>query len=206
MPHTPQLNTTAINILEFEEAIKISPKKLQYNRDEWIYIPKSYEEYRYILGTNGKNPLICIGINPSTAKPGDLDNTLKAVKRITLVNGFDSFIMLNVYAQRATKPKDVEMEKNILLHRENMKALKYSLNLLSNKSPSIWAAWGGNIEKRPYFIDCLKDIVNISKQYNAHWYWVKKRRGLVHPHHPIGLLKEEKLQDFDIDAYMTMIL
>ncbi|MFR6424354.1 MAG: DUF1643 domain-containing protein, partial [Oscillospiraceae bacterium] len=49
-----------------------------------------------------KNPLICIGINPSTAQPGDLDNTLKSVERIALGNGYDSFTMFNVYPQRAT--------------------------------------------------------------------------------------------------------
>ncbi len=57
----------------------------------WLYVPKVYSEYRYILGTRGKKPLICMGINPSTAIPDRLDNTLKSVERIALANGFDSF-------------------------------------------------------------------------------------------------------------------
>ena len=46
--------------------------------------PDFYSEYRYILGTAGKKPLITIGINPSTAEPDNLDNTLKSVERIAL--------------------------------------------------------------------------------------------------------------------------
>mgnify|MGYP007025192133 CR=1 FL=1 len=41
-------------------------------------------EYRYLLGTRGSRPLLCLGVNPSTAVPGDLDNTLKSVERIAL--------------------------------------------------------------------------------------------------------------------------
>ena len=41
-------------------------------------VPPYYTEYRYILGTRGENPLICIGINPSTAQPGDLILTVGA--------------------------------------------------------------------------------------------------------------------------------
>ena len=36
----------------------------------------------------------------------------KSVERIALGNGFDSFIMFNVYAQRATRPDDMEKTPN----------------------------------------------------------------------------------------------
>ncbi|MBD9118332.1 MAG: DUF1643 domain-containing protein, partial [Clostridiales bacterium] len=67
----------------------------EYDVEKWLFVPNTYTEYRYILGTRGENPLICIGINPSTARPGALDPTLKSVERIALGNGFDSFIMFN---------------------------------------------------------------------------------------------------------------
>ncbi len=35
-----------------------------YDSEKWLYVPDFYTEYRYILGTKGQNPLICIGINP----------------------------------------------------------------------------------------------------------------------------------------------
>ena len=85
-------------------------------------MPNTYSEYRYILGTRGKKPLICVGINPSTAAPDALDPTLQSAQRIALANGYDSFLMFNVYAQRATSPDDMERTLNEELHRENMAA------------------------------------------------------------------------------------
>ena len=114
--HIPACETNELNIIPFEEAlINEGEGSFEYDREKWLYVPNAYTEYRYILGTRGKNPLICIGINPSTAEPDNLDNTLKSVERIALGNGFDSFIMFNVYAQRATNPDAMERTCNVLL-------------------------------------------------------------------------------------------
>lgn len=54
---------------------------------EWIYTNNKDNTERYSLGTVGEKPLICFGINPSTAEPNNLDNTLKSVSRIAKANG-----------------------------------------------------------------------------------------------------------------------
>ena len=120
MRHIPSSDTAHAGVLTFEEALR--PTAVNFDRSRWLYIPDHYSEYRYILGTRGDHPLICIGINPSTAIPDRLDNTLKSAERIALYNGYDSFVMFNVYAQRATDPDDMEKELNPDLHRENLKA------------------------------------------------------------------------------------
>ena len=74
--HIPSSASQAIEILDFDRALALSGQGDAYDRDEWLYVPDFYTEYRYILGTRGLNPLICIGVNPSTAEPGNLDNTL----------------------------------------------------------------------------------------------------------------------------------
>jgi len=75
--HIPSKETVYIDVLPFEKALsEANSKKEEYDIEKWLYVPPYYCEYRYILGTKGKNPLICIGINPSTAAPDDLDNTL----------------------------------------------------------------------------------------------------------------------------------
>lgn len=66
------------------------------------------------------------------------------MERVAKANGFDSFIMFNVYAQRATSPDDMERTCNPELHRENMRAFAYALSL--NPRPVVWAAWGTIIE------------------------------------------------------------
>lgn len=130
MQHVPQGETRELELLPFEDALRqaLEPAP-DYDVTRWLYVPKVYGEYRYVLGTRGKHPLICMGINPSTAIPDRLDNTLKSVERIALANGFDSFLMFNVYAQRATDPDAMELRCNERLHRENLRAFQYLLSL-----------------------------------------------------------------------------
>lgn len=201
--HIPSGESQCIELLAFDEALCMSGQGDSYDRELWLYVPDFYTEYRYILGTRGENPLICIGINPSTAEPGNLDNTLKSVARIAEGNGFDSWIMFNVYAQRATRPDDMDRCCNADLHRENMRAFEYVLSQVGEGvQPAVWAAWGAIIEKRPYLPDCVRDMVEIGVRHRARWL----RAGTVskkgHPHHPLYLRKDEKVQPFDVEAYL----
>ncbi|MCR5826033.1 MAG: DUF1643 domain-containing protein [Oscillospiraceae bacterium] len=204
--HIPTCRTEELSLPDFETALE---RALQPNDDydvrRWLYVPNRYTEYRYILGTRGQKPLICIGINPSTAAPGALDNTLKSVERIALHNGYDSFLMFNVYAQRATRPDDMERSCNPALHRENMKAFSYALAQSAGTRPAVWAAWGAIIEKRGYLADCLRDMAALGKRYGAAWFCAGQRSKRGHPHHPLYLRKDSVLERFDVDAYLDTL-
>ena len=201
--HIPSADTTEIEVLTFEEALASSAASTEYDVTKWLYAPNFYSEYRYILGTRGKNPLICVGINPSTAKPDALDNTLKSVQRIADGNGFDSFLMFNVYAQRATRPDDMEKSCNLRLHEENMKAFRHLLSI--GERPAVWAAWGAIIEKRKYLPACVADMLAISREYDAEWFCAGPISKKGHPHHPLYLRKDEKLKPFDTEAYLKQL-
>lgn len=204
--HIPMGQSQTVELLHFEDALNLSGRSGGYDSDKWLYVPDFYTEYRYILGTRGSNPLICIGINPSTAAPDDLDNTLKSVSRIASGNGFDSWIMFNVYAQRATRPDDMDDELNEALHRENMAAFRYILShVAEGVSPAVWAAWGTIIEKRRYLPDCVREMVDIGNEYGAHWLSAGKRSNKGHPHHPLYLRKDEKTEDFDVNTYLESL-
>lgn len=202
--HIPNGTTAQLELVTFAQALKAADTpNADYDISKWIYAPNFYSEYRYILGTRGKNPLICIGINPSTARPDDLDNTLKSVERIALGNGFDSFIMFNVYAQRATDPDAMELKCNALLHKENLEAFRYVLSI--SEHPCVWAAWGTIIEKRDYLPACLKDMLAIGEELGASWYCAGAVSKKGHPHHPLYLRKDEKLKPFDIQDYLSKL-
>ncbi len=201
MAHIPSGTTAEIDVLTFREALKAAnTPSPDYDIGKWLYAPNFYSEYRYILGTRGEKPLICIGINPSTARPDDLDNTLKSVERIALGNGYDSFLMFNVYAQRATDPDTMERVCNPRLHHENMEAFRYILSL--SPAPAVWAAWGSIIEKRKYLPQCVRDMLEIGREYGASWYCAGAVTKKGHPHHPLYLRKDEKLKPFDVEAYL----
>ena len=202
--HIPSGDTAALELIPFADALReANQPNPDYDTSRWLYAPNFYCDYRYILGTRGKKPLICIGINPSTAQPGCLDNTLKSVERIALGNGFDSFLMFNVYAQRATDPNAMERRCNPQLHRENMEAFRYVLSI--SESPVVWAAWGSIIEKRDYLKKCLLDMLQIGKEYSASWCCAGQVTKKGHPHHPLYLKKDEKLKAFDIENYLSTL-
>ena len=202
--HIPKSSTCESEVLTFEEAMRGSGSGT-YDPGKWLYVPDFYSEYRYILGTIGSDPLICIGINPSTAEPDNLDNTLKSVSRIAAGNGYDSWTMFNVYAQRATRPEDLDLTRSEKLHEENMKAFLYVLSRCGDRPPSVWAAWGAIIEKRGWLRDCVRDMVSLGERYGAVWYTAGKRSAKGHPHHPLYLKKDSPLEAFDILGYLDSL-
>ena len=200
MKHIPSGDTRSTEVLTFAQALE--PTCDDFDRDAWIYVPDHYSEYRYLLGTRGRKPLICIGVNPSTAIPGRLDNTLKSVERIASNNGYDSFIMFNVYAQRATDPNAMDTAFNEPLHRENMAAFRYVLGLYGEKHrPAVWAAWGTLIEKRPYLKRALLDMIAEGEAAGAEWLTFGRRSKKGHPHHPLYLRADSAPEPFDVRAY-----
>lgn len=203
--HKPTAPTSLIELQSFDSALSeaLLPKS-GYDVGRWLYVPCRYDDYRYILGTRGKKPLICCGINPSTAAPDSLDNTLKSVERIALNNGFDSFMMFNLYAQRATVPDDMDRELNPRLHRENMLAFRYMLEN-SGSQPVVWAAWGAIVEKRSYLYDCIAEAAHIAGQHGARFVSAGSISKRGHPHHPLYLKKDTPLDPFDIGAYLACL-
>ena len=201
MAHIPQGTTASLELELFDPALEAALQpSAEYDVSRWLYVPNTYSEYRYILGTRGTNPLICIGINPSTAAPDALDPTLQSAQRIALANGYDSFLMFNVYAQRATHPDDMEHACNEALHAENRKAFRYLLSL--SEHPSVWAAWGNIIMKRNYLMDCMRDFLADGQSVGAKWYTAGPLLKSGHPHHPLYLKRDTKLLEFDIEAYL----
>jgi len=202
--HIPKGTTAQLELVTFAQALEAANTPSDdYDIKKWIYAPNFYSEYRYILGTRGSNPLICIGINPSTAEPDHLDNTLKSVERIALGNGFDSFIMFNVYAQRATDPDAMEKTCNLVLHKENLEAFRYVLSI--SEKPAVWAAWGAIIEKRGYLASCVQDMLAAGKEFGAQWYCAGAITKKGHPHHPLYLRKDEKIKPFDVEGYLRLL-
>ena len=203
--HIPTGETTSQEIISFRQALEQQAPDRLYDRSRWLYVPDHYSEYRYLLGTRGSRPLIVAGINPSTAAPDDLDNTLKSAERIALGNGYDSFLMFNVYAQRATRPDDMDRQFNEELHRENMEAFRYCLSL-AGEHPAVWAAWGAIIEKRDYLASCVMDMIRTGNRYGARWMTAGPRSKAGHPHHPLYLKSDTTLDPFpDIAEYLESI-
>lgn len=146
---------------------------------------------------------MCFGINPSTAEPNNLDNTLKSVERIAKRHDFDGWLMFNIYPQRATNPNDMHDMSEKSLHAKNLEYIeKYFREHAGGK---VLAAWGTLIHKRPYLRKCLFDIHLLSKKYKCTWYCIGSLSKDGHPHHPLYLSNQEMLRSFDIDSYIETL-
>ena len=86
--------------------------------ESWIY---DHDEplTRYSLGQEGSHPLVCIGVNPSTAVPGNLDPTVAGVARFAKAKGYDGWLMFNLYPQRATNPNTMHKRFQSKIHQKN---------------------------------------------------------------------------------------
>jgi len=170
-----------------------------YSKDKnWIY-EEDGSDIRYVLGETGDKMIICIGINPSTAVPNNLDKTLKNVKKIAEHNGYTGWVMFNVYPKRDTKPQDLPEVVKPIWHEKNLEVIK---NVLENiPELNIWCAWGTPIEEREYLKDCLKDFYGLFKNKKVNWLCTGQTKD-DNPRHPSRISCQSKLKEFKIEEYI----
>ena len=162
---------------------------------------------RYVLGKPGKNNIICFGINPSTATPEKLDKTILNVEKIAKNNGFDGWIMLNIYPKRETDSNLLgQICKDLTIHKNNLKVISAIFECI--KKPSVWCAWGNCIMNAGELYDYLDDIYKILQNRNISWYELDGLRTKYgHPRHPCRVSNKSKLAEFkNFDQYMENIL
>ena len=149
------------------------------------------DKARFILGQSGVNPIICFGINPSTANDKEDDPTILKIRKIASENNCDGWIMLNLYPQRATNPNDMHIKADDDLNKKNYEAIRSVFNIYPNALTL--ASWGNAIEKRKYLKDCLKEILAIAPDRK----WVCRGKLTVkgNPRHQLYVPDNTKLQD-----------
>ena len=111
-----------------------------------IYSCNYRDSARFILGKSASNPLYVIGLNPSTANREKADTTVAKVAEVARRNGYEGFVMANLYPLRATDPHDLPVEHNARLSRSNLVEI---VDSFGDQPPVMWAAWGVNISIRP---------------------------------------------------------
>lgn len=169
---------------------------------EWIYKNNSDNSIRYVLGKKGKKTLVCFGINPSTAEPNNLDSTLIKVEKIAEYNGYDGWIMFNVYPKRDTVFADLSA---VCSDSEHITNLDYIMKTLCGFSKiDIWAAFGDHIYDRDYLVPCWIDIYNKLQKYNINWLSAAVNKSGA-PKHPLYQSGSSVLKEFDMMSYISKL-
>ena len=83
--------------------------------------------------------LMWIGLNPSTADETQLDPTLTRILGYSLREGYDGFIMTNLFAWRATDPKDMKAAPDPVGPENDRWLLE-----CAKQSGKVVAAWGSH--------------------------------------------------------------
>ncbi len=102
-------------------------------------------EYRYWLERRWEPgpPLVWVMLNPSTADANKDDPTIRRVRGFTKREGYGGFVVVNVWALRATDPKDLHRRRQAF-ENENIRHVLAVVN-----SRDVVVAWGANINSCP---------------------------------------------------------
>lgn len=138
---------------------------------------------RFVLQKDGVNPLIVVGINPSTASETKSDATIRKVMGFSERLGFDSFIMLNLYPFRSTDPSKLPSSIDNELHNINIDKITQVISNVSN--PTVLMAYGNNISKRDYLSRCLRDILKAISAFNPNLVQLGELTKQGNPRHPL---------------------
>ena len=121
------------------------------------------EHCRYVLGKKGNKTMICIGANPSVAERREYDAEMNLFCAILENNGYDGFIMLNLYPLIATNPDELaDFDEKI--HAKNLAKIKAVL--AEYKNSDILLCYGVVLKKRKYLQKCLDDILSLCSSRN----------------------------------------
>ncbi len=135
--------------------------------------------------------IACLGVNPSTAHPDKLDSTVTSVKNITESNGYDGWLMINVYPLRSTDPNHLPLTANEKIHQENLMAIRECLMKFSIEH--VWLAYGDLIDHRPYLRSCLEDVIEVFTEMNVKFFIVGTVTKKGNPRHPLYKRKDTPL-------------
>ena len=165
--------------------------------EDWVYLGNDYE--RYVLGKPGENNILILGVNPSTAKPGDDDPTIRNVRRITKNKGYDGWIMMNLHPQRSPYPE--KMKENSVWSENNLKVIKAVMRAFRIRA--VWCAWGNMIDipGKSFLYSALANVYETIGE-NVEWYSYGNLTKTGNPRHPLYMPLTHEFQEFDVRRYL----
>jgi len=130
--------------------------------------------------------LVVIGLNPSTADESKDDPTIRKCIGFAKRDGYGGLVMLNLFAFRATDPKEMILN-GWQVGPRNTDVIEATI--ADPMSGRIVAAWGGDCPKATSrrVVEWLTCAVRL-------WCWGTTKDGL--PRHPLYLSNKTKLEEY----------
>jgi hypothetical protein len=169
----------------------------------YIYSNCRNNTWRFTLGKTGQHKLFVVGLNPSTATQEKSDVTVAKVKGVADRNGFDGFVMLNLYPVRATDYNELPNIENREASQENLAKIEQLISV--ETSQAIWAAWGKGILARSFFKSLCLELFTRLAPHGVVWKHFGPLTKSGHPRHPSRLNYSWHFSDFDVVRYKTIL-
>lgn len=141
------------------------------------------EKYRYTLTRvweNSQQRVVFIGLNPSTADETQDDPTIRRCMRYAYDWGYGGVYMLNLFAFRATNPKDMMAAQDPVGPYNDKFLIEYTAGIHAGNVVAAWGAHGA-FQGRD---KAVKDMIS-----PLHCLHITKDG---HPGHPLYLKKDLK--------------
>lgn len=168
-----------------------------------IYSNARSDSWRFTLGKDGSRKLLTVGLNPSTATKEKSDTTVAKVEGVAKRNGFDGFVMLNLYPVRSTDFNALPFDVDAEAFSENLNRIE---SLVAAETTSVvWAAWGENIHARTYFVAAARELFSRLQKYGTAWQHFGTLTNSGHPRHPSRLNYGWSLSNFDTRRYVQTL-
>jgi len=164
-----------------------------------IYSNAQDDLWRFTLGKSGSRQLLTVGLNPSTATKDKSDTTVTKVAGVARRNGFDGFVMLNLYPVRSTDCQALPFDVDAEAFAENLSCIEAVV--AADPTPMVWAAWGENIWGRSYFSATALELFARLQKYGTTWQHFGTLTKSGHPRHPSRLNYAWSFSEFDIWHY-----
>lgn len=155
-------------------------------------------ERRWAADSDGPRTIAWIGLNPSTADESELDPTLRRIMDFSRSWGFDAFVMLNLFAYRATSPEDMKAQAKPT-GRHNDAHIRGTL--LRPEVQAVVACWGVHGAHRARSVE-VAEIMDECAPHCRPYHLGLTNGG--QPKHPLYLPKTTMFMPFDAHEHMIM--
>ena len=142
-------------------------------------------KYRYLLERDkGVNPLVFVMLNPSTADAETDDPTIRRCRRFAADNGYTGIVVVNLYAYRATRPKD------LFLATDPIGPINDQYISAAAMANDVCCAWGANGDPVR-----AAEVVGIIRAAGCNPKCLGITKG-GSPRHPLYVKADQKLIDY----------
>lgn len=155
--------------------------------DTILCIPTNDNSKRFVLGKPGRRNLLCIGLNPNTANEVKLDATSKNFERIARDNGYDGWLLVNLYPTRNSKGKNLNYMADDTLFEQNLQHIEQLVNNTNFSIQNVLLGWGNDIQEKTYFKKSILAIFTSLASFELNYYAYRVNAS-GHPSHPSPLV------------------